>query len=159
MSIRLGNGLDVHPFTEEDRPLILAGVHVPDSPGLEGHSDADVVAHALTDALLGAVAAGDIGGRFGVDAEGLAGAESLALLAEVAAEVTGEGWRVGNVDCTVVAQWPRLSGYRTAMRERLAGALSCEPGVVSVKFTTTDHLGSLGRGEGIACWATVLLEG
>lgn len=158
MSVRVGTGLDVHPFADEARPLVLAGVEIPDAPGLAGHSDADVVAHAVTDALLGATARGDLGARFGVDEPDTRGADSLALLATVVAELAADGWRVGNLDGTVVAQRPRLAGHRSAMCERLAGALRTDPGEVSVKFTTTDRLGSIGRGEGIACWTVVLVE-
>jgi 2-C-methyl-D-erythritol 2,4-cyclodiphosphate synthase len=158
MNTRVGTGLDVHPFGEDGRPLVLAGVEVPGAPGLAGHSDADVVAHAITDALLGATARGDLGERFGVDDPEVAGADSLGLLATVVAELADDGWRVGNLDCTVVAERPRLAGHRQAMRSSLAATCGVEPGQVSVKFTTTDRLGSLGRGEGIACWAAVLVE-
>lgn len=158
MTVRVGTGLDVHPFGEEPRPLVLGGVEVAGAPGLTGHSDADVVAHAVADALLGAVAGGDLGERFGVDEPATAGADSLGLLGALAADLGGAGWRVGNLDCTVVAQRPRLAGHREAMRSRLGGALGVAVDRVSVKLTTTDGLGSLGRGEGIACWAAVLLE-
>jgi 2-C-methyl-D-erythritol 2,4-cyclodiphosphate synthase len=158
VSVRIGSGLDVHAFGDDpDRPLVLAGVVVPGAPGLAGHSDADVVAHAVTDALLGAVAGGDLGSRFGVDAPETAGADSLELLRTVVAELHGASRHVGNVDCTVVAQRPRLAAHRDAMRARLAAALGVGEPAVSVKFTTTDGLGSLGRGEGIACWASVLV--
>lgn len=158
MSVRVGSGLDVHSFGDDPgRPLVLGGVPVPGAPGLAGHSDADVVAHAVADALLGAVAAGDLGSRFGVDDPATAGADSLALLRSVVAGMRGDGWGVANVDCTVVARRPRLAGHRDAMRARLADALGVEVAAVSVKFTTTDGLGSLGRGEGIACWASVLV--
>ena len=154
--LRVGAGLDVHPFSDDpDRPLVLAGVVVPEGPGLEGHSDADVVCHAVADALLGAVAAGDLGSRFGVDDPATAGADSTRLLAAVVADLAADGWRVGNVDCTVVAQRPRLASSREAMRVRLAEVIGVEVGRVSVKATTTDRLGSIGRAEGIACWATV----
>lgn len=158
--MRVGSGLDVHPFapSEAGRPLVLGGVELPGAPGLEGHSDADVLAHAVADALLGAVAGGDLGSRFGVDTPETARADSLRLLAAVVADVRGAGWRIGNVDATVVAQRPRLAPHRDAMRANLAGALAVAEDRVSVKFTTTDRLGTLGRGEGIACWATVLLD-
>ena len=156
--MRVGTGLDVHPFTEQPRPLILGGVEIADAPGLQGHSDADVLAHAVTDALLGAGARGDLGSRFGVDDPEIAGASSLDLLAIVVGELAADGWRVGNVDVTLVAQRPRLASYRQAMRDRLAGVLRVDLGQVSVKFTTTDRLGAIGRGEGIACWAVALLE-
>lgn len=157
--VRVGSGLDVHPFSEETgRPLVLAGVTLPSERGLAGHSDADVVAHAVADALLGGAALGDLGSRFGVDAADTAGADSMGLLAEVLADVRAAGWQPGNVDLTIVAQQPRLADHRTAMVERLAEVLDLPVGAVSVKATTTDRLGSIGRAEGVACWATVLLE-
>jgi 2-C-methyl-D-erythritol 2,4-cyclodiphosphate synthase len=155
--MRIGNGLDVHPFSDEDRPLVLGGVTVPDAPGLAGHSDADVVVHAVADALLGALALGDLGSWFGVDRPEVAGADSLGLLRSVVARVHEEGWVVGNLDVTVVAQRPRLAPHRGAMRRHIAAALDVEVDAVSVKATTTDRLGTLGRGEGIATWATVLV--
>ncbi len=159
MGLRIGNGLDVHPFDAgSDRPLVLAGVEVAGGPGLAGHSDADVVAHAVADALLGAIASGDLGARFGVDDPATRGADSLDLLAAVGTDVAERGGRVVNVDVTVVAQEPRLAGHREAMRANLARAVGIEVDAVSVKFTTTDRLGSLGRSEGIAAWATVLVD-
>lgn len=154
--MRIGNGLDVHPFADgPDQRLVLCGVEIPEGPGLEGHSDADVATHAVTDALLGALALGDLGSWFGVDDPAVAGADSLGLLTRVVTEVVDRGWRVGNLDLTVVAQRPRLAAHRDAMRARLAETLHVDVEVVSVKFTTTDRLGSLGRGEGIAAWATI----
>ncbi len=156
--MRVGNGLDVHPFDPtRERPLVLCGVTIPEGPPLAGHSDADVGAHAVIDAVLGAAALGDLGARFGVDDPATADADSLALLASAVEDVHGVGWRVANVDLTVVAQRPRLAAYREEMRARLAVPLGLDPDAVSVKFTTTDRLGSLGRGEGIAAWATCLL--
>ncbi len=158
MNVRIGSGLDVHPFDEgADRPLIIAGVAVPDGPPLAGHSDADVAAHAVTDALLGALALGDLGSWFGVDDPAVAGADSMGLLGVVVERLLADGWELGNLDLTVVAQRPRLAALRDPMRDRLAEALQSAPDLVSVKFTTTDRLGSLGRGEGIAAWATVLI--
>lgn len=158
MNIRTGSGLDVHAFgADADRPLVLAGVTVPGAPGLAGHSDADVVAHAVADALLGALALGDLGTWFGVDRPEVAGADSLELLARVVSRVVAEGWHVGNLDVTVVAQRPRLGAHREAMRARLAAATGVDTDAVSVKFTTTDHLGAVGRGEGIAASANVLV--
>lgn len=152
--VRVGGGFDVHPTSDRpDRPLRLGGVTVPGAPGLVGHSDGDVVCHAIIDALLGAIGAGDLGTRFGVDRPELRDADSHALLTEVADEVRGAGWSITHVDVTVIAQQPRLDPHRTAMRAQLARALGLEVGRVSVKFTTTDGLGSIGRGEGIACWA------
>lgn len=156
--MRIGSGLDVHPFDEgAARPLVIAGVEVPDGPPLAGHSDADVAAHAVTDALLGALALGDLGSWFGVDDPAVAGADSMGLLGTVVERLLSDGWDVGNLDLTVVAQRPRLAAFRGAMRERLADVLQVPVDVVSVKFTTTDRLGPLGRGEGIAAWASVLV--
>lgn len=157
---RIGSGLDVHPFApaDADRPLVLAGVTIPDGPGLAGHSDADVVSHAVADALLGALARGDLGSRFGVDDPGTAGVDSLdGLLGAVVADLADAGWTVGNVDVTIVAQRPRLAAHRDAMRANLGRVLRVVPDAVSVKATTTDRLGSIGRGEGIAAWATCLV--
>lgn len=150
--LRIGQGLDVHPFAD-DRRLVLAGVEVPSERGLAGHSDADVVAHAVADALLGAAALGDLGQRFGTDDPQLAGAASLELLRVVVADLAAAGWEPGNLDVTVVAQQPRLAPHCEQMRANLAGALGIAQEAVSVKATTTDHLGSIGRGEGVACWA------
>jgi 2-C-methyl-D-erythritol 2,4-cyclodiphosphate synthase len=156
--LRVGSGLDVHPFDPDPgRALVLCGVTVPGSAGLAGHSDADVGAHAVADALLGAAALGDLGSRFGVDREDTAGADSLGLLAAVVADVMTAGWRVGNLDLTLVAERPRLAEHRGAMRDNLARVCHLDVDAVSVKFTTTDRLGSIGRGEGIAGWCTSLL--
>lgn len=153
---RVGNGLDVHAFsTDPDRPLVLGGVTIPDAPGLAGHSDADVVAHAVAGSLLGAAGLGDLGARFGTDDPQLAGADSMGLLAQVVADVADAGWVVDNVDCTVVAERPRLADHVAAMRAALSDRL--ETDAVSVKVTSTDGLGAVGRGDGIACWAVCLL--
>ncbi len=152
MTVRIGQGFDVHPLVG-GRPLVLAGVEVPGDIGLDGHSDADVVAHAVVDALLGATARGDIGQRFGVDDPDTAGADSLAMLATVVGELLEAGWRPNNVDVTVVAERPRLAPHRDAMRANLAATLGLDLDAVSVKASTADRLGSIGRGEGIACWA------
>lgn len=158
VDLRIGSGLDVHPFDGGgDRPLVLCGVRVPEGPALAGHSDADVATHAVADALLGSLALGDLGSWFGVDRPEVAGADSIALLRAVVERVHADGWRVGNVDLTVVAQRPRLAAHRGPMRERLGETLAVAVDAVSVKFTTTDHLGSIGRGEGIAAWATALV--
>lgn len=158
--LRIGSGFDVHPFASEGagRPLVLGGVEVTATGGLDGHSDADVVAHAVADALLGAAAAGDLGSRFGVDDPALAGADSMTLLTQVVRDLAEDGWRPVNVDLTVVAQRPRLAPHRDAMRTALAAAVTLPVDAVSVKFTTTDGLGAVGRGEGIAAWATVLVR-
>jgi 2-C-methyl-D-erythritol 2,4-cyclodiphosphate synthase len=168
MSVRIGSGIDVHAFdTSEvsgdgsagtDATIVLAGVRIPALAALAGHSDADVVAHATIDALLGAVGLGDIGTRFGVDDPALSGADSMELLATVVSEVAQAGWRVGNVDITVVAAAPRVGPHRDAVRRALAGVLALPETAVSVKATTTDGLGSIGRTEGVAAWAVCLLE-
>lgn len=161
--MRIGSGLDVHAFATDgadgdaEAHVTLAGVAIPAHAPLVGHSDADVVAHAVIDALLGAAGLGDLGVRFGVDDPALAGADSLGLLADVVGEVAAAGWQVGNIDVTVVAARPRVAPHREAMRARLAGTLGVAVDAVSVKATTTDGLGSLGRGEGVAVWAVVLL--
>lgn len=152
VNLRIGQGLDVHAFGEGQQ-VVLAGVAIPHERGLVGHSDADVVAHAVTDVLLGATARGDIGQRFGVEDPEVAGADSLRLLRTVVDELAAAGWRVGNLDVTVVAEQPRLAPHRDRMRANLATTLDVDPGAVSVKATTTDRLGAIGRGEGIACWA------
>lgn len=156
--LRVGSGLDVHAFADtSDRPLILCGVEVPDGPALVGHSDADVGTHAVIDAVLGAAARGDLGSRFGVDQPETAGADSLDLLATVVAELRDLGLTVGNLDVTLIAQRPRLAAYREPMRANLARVCRLDPGQVSVKFTSTDRLGTVGRGEGVAAWCTCLL--
>ena len=157
---RIGQGIDVHPFLAPDdptKPLVLCGVEVADGPGLAGHSDADVGYHAVADALLGAAALGDLGSRFGVDRPETAGADSAGLLAAVVADVAATGWQLGNLDLTLVAQRPRLAPYRDRMRQNLARVCAVEVAAVSVKFTTTDHLGALGRGEGVLGTAVCLL--
>ncbi|MFU8841465.1 MAG: 2-C-methyl-D-erythritol 2,4-cyclodiphosphate synthase [Nitriliruptoraceae bacterium] len=156
--IRIGQGVDVHAFADDaDRPLVLCGIEVPGGPGLAGHSDGDAGLHAIADALLGAAALGDLGSRFGVDRPETAGADSAALLAEVVADVAAAGWAVGNLDVTLVAQRPRLAPHREAMRARVAEVCHLDVGAVSVTFTTTDHLGAVGRGEGIVGLAVCLL--
>lgn len=157
MSVRIGQGFDVHPFDEE-RPLVLGGVRISERGGLAGHSDADAVLHAVTDALLGAVGAGDIGEFFPSDDERWRNADSRTFVAGALAEIRRRGYRISNVDVTIVAQRPRLSPFRAAMRQGVAAALELEQDQVSVKATTTDHLGFIGRGEGIAALAVVLLE-
>jgi 2-C-methyl-D-erythritol 2,4-cyclodiphosphate synthase len=155
--IRTGTGFDVHRFCE-GRPLILGGVDIPHSQGLRGHSDADVLSHALSDALLGAVAAGDLGHHFpDTDARWL-GADSLALLSEVCRIVRGRGATLHHVDATVMAEQPKLAGHILAMRQRLAEAMELELNQVSVKATTTEGLGFTGRGEGIAAMAVATVD-
>lgn len=155
---RVGLGVDVHAFATEPRPLVLGGHEVDPERGLDGHSDADVVCHALVDALLSAVGAGDIGTRFGVDRPETAGASSLAMLRAVREELAADGWTVGNVAVTVLAQVPRLGPHRGAVRAGVAAALAVGTGAVNVAFTTTDGLGLVGRADGIACQAVALVE-
>jgi 2-C-methyl-D-erythritol 2,4-cyclodiphosphate synthase len=157
---RIGIGYDVHAFAsaQEARPLILGGVAIEYARGLLGHSDADVLAHAVADALLGAARLGDIGEHFPDTDPFWAGADSLVLLARVCEMVREGGWRIVDVDSVIVAQAPRLSPYRDEMRVRLAGALGVERDQVGVKATTTERLGFEGRGEGIGAQAVALLE-
>lgn len=154
--MRIGSGYDVHKLVP-DRKLVLCGVEVPYQLGLLGHSDADVALHALMDALLGALALGDIGHLFPDTDVRFKDISSLQLLAEVLRLVTEKGWWVGNVDVTIIAQQPKLAPYVMEMRTKLAQALDVAVDCVSVKATTTEHLGFTGRGEGIAAEAVVLL--
>lgn len=156
MGLRIGHGYDVHRLTE-GRPLILGGVTVPYERGLLGHSDADVLAHAVMDALLGAAALGDIGGMFPDSDERWRGADSLRLLEQVTARLAENGWAIGNVDATVLAQAPKLAPHIPEMRRRLAAAMCIDVTQVSVKATTEEHLGFTGAGEGMACHAVALL--
>jgi 2-C-methyl-D-erythritol 2,4-cyclodiphosphate synthase len=156
MNVRVGIGYDVHPFVA-GRSLMLGGVSVPHTHGLAGHSDADALAHAVADALLGALALGDLGGHFPDDDPAFRGADSLALLARVRALVAERGWDVGNVDATVIAERPKLAPHIVAMREALARTLEVEPDAVSVKATRHEGMGAFGRGEGLAAVAVVLL--
>lgn len=155
--LRIGHGFDVHAFCE-GRPLVLGGVRVPGARGLAGHSDADVVAHALMDAVLGALRAGDIGQLFPDTDPAFEGADSLVLMSRVADLVCERGWRVADADCTIAAQAPKLAPYREQMRANMAAALGVSVECVGVKATTTERLGFVGREEGIAAWAVVLLE-
>ena len=154
--IRIGSGFDVHRFSAE-RKLILCGVEIPGADGLDGHSDADVAVHALIDALLGALALGDIGMLFPDTDEKYRGADSMKLLKHVIELDAFESWRVCNVDITIVAQAPKLSPYRDEMRKCLSSILALDIDRVSVKFTTTEKLGFTGRKEGIASMASVLI--
>lgn len=155
--MRIGLGLDAHRFAA-GRRLVLAGVHFPEEEGLAGHSDADVVCHALIDALLGAAAAGDCGALFPDSDPALEGADSLDLLERTARKLAGEGWGVVNVDAVIVAERPRIAPRIEEMRQKLAGALAVGAERVSLKGTTTEGMGFTGRGEGIACQAVVLLS-
>ena len=154
--MRVGHGFDVHPFSDDpSRPLVLGGVHLPGERGLAGHSDADVVAHAVADALLGAAGLGDLGRHFPDTDPAWAGADSLAILAGVIELLGGAGWSVGNVDCTVVLEAPRLAPHRAQMVANLTDVVGA---AVSVKATRAEGLGAIGRGEGVACWAVALVE-
>ena len=155
--MRIGHGYDVHRLVE-GRALILGGVHIPFEKGLDGHSDADVLTHAVMDALLGAAAMGDIGKLFPDTDDRYLGADSIALLREVDRRLTEAGYRLGNLDVTVIAQRPKLAPYINQMRQNLAAALRTELQNVGVKATTEEHLGFTGSGEGIAAHAVCLLE-
>ena len=156
MDIRIGHGYDVHRLTG-GRVLILGGVKIDWEKGLLGHSDADVLTHAIMDAILGALALGDIGKHFPDTDERYKGADSIALLREVIAIITSKGWRVSNIDSTVCAQAPKLSPHILQMREILAKAIGCDISQVSVKATTEEHLGFTGEGLGISATAVCLL--
>jgi 2-C-methyl-D-erythritol 2,4-cyclodiphosphate synthase len=153
--VRVGLGFDVHPFSDDPaRRLVLGGVAF-DGPGLAGHSDADVVAHAVADALLGAAGLGDIGMHFSDTDPRWAGADSMELLRAVVTSVHGDGWQVANVDCSVVLEAPKLAPRRDAVQAALTGVVGAP---VTVKGKRAEGLGALGRGEGVACWAVALLE-
>lgn len=155
MNARVGLGFDAHRFSEDlDRGLVLGGVRIAGVPGLEGHSDADAVAHACADALLGACGLGDLGAHFPDTDPRLEGVDSVGLLAEVAEMVRAEGWEPGNLDCTVLLEAPKLAPVRAEMEQRLSEAVGAP---VSVKATRAEGLGAIGRGEGIACWAVALV--
>lgn len=158
MSMRIGHGYDVHAFAP-GRKCILGGVEVPSELGLLGHSDADVLVHALMDAILGALREGDIGKLFPDDDPAYEGADSIKLLERVAALAAERGFRVVDCDCTVAAQAPKLAPYREQMRARMAAAMGVPVDAVGVKATTTERLGFVGRKEGIEAWAVALLEG
>ena len=155
--MRIGHGYDVHRLVE-GRSLILGGVRIPFEKGLDGHSDADVLTHAVMDAMLGAAVMGDIGKLFPDTDDRYLGADSIALLREVDRRLTEAGYRLGNLDVTVIAQRPKLAPYINQMRQNLAAALHTELQNVSVKATTEEHLGFTGSGEGIAAHAVCLLE-
>lgn len=156
--IRIGSGFDVHALVA-GRPLILGGVAIPYDRGLEGHSDADVLLHAIGDAILGALALGDLGRHFPDTDPRWKGADSRALLRHIASLMVDRGYWIGNVDATVIAQAPRLAPHVEAMRANIAADLGCGLDAVSVKATTTERLGFTGRGEGIAAMASVLVVG
>lgn len=156
MTLRVGQGFDVHAFSDDvTRPLVIGGVVVEGGTGLTGHSDADVLSHALSDALLGGAGLGDLGTHFPDTDPRYAGADSVRLLAEVVERVSAAGFRALNADCTVVAEVPKLSPYVPAMTGKLSAVIGAP---VSVKATRAEGLGALGRAEGIACLAVVLLD-
>ena len=155
--MRIGQGFDVHALVP-GRKLVIGGVHIPFDRGLEGHSDADVLLHAITDALLGAAALGDIGRHFPDTDPAYLGADSRALLRAVLAKVSAAGFAVANVDATIIAQAPKMAPHIPAMVRHVAADLGIDPGRVNVKAKTTERLGFAGRGEGIAAEAVVLLE-
>ena len=154
--LRVGEGWDTHALVP-GRRLVLGGVEIPSARGLLGHSDADALLHAITDALIGAAGLGDIGQHFPDTDERFRGADSVALLQEAAARVRAAGWRIANVDSTVVAQAPKLAPHIPAMRERIAQALGLAPGEVNVKAKTAEKLGPVGMGQAIEARAVVLL--
>lgn len=155
-SIRVGQGFDVHAFAA-GRKLILGGVEIPYERGLLGHSDADVLLHAVTDALLGAAGLGDIGRLYPDNDPQYAGADSRVLLRGALSAVRKAGWQVGNVDATIIAQAPKISPYAEEMRNNIAADLALPPAAVNIKGKTTERLGFTGRGEGIAAESVVLL--
>ena len=156
MTFRIGNGFDVHAFVA-GRPLVIGGVTIPHDRGLEGHSDADVLLHAICDAILGALALGDLGRHFPDTDPQWKGADSRRLLGQVAAMMQAQRYAIANVDATVIAQVPKLAPYIDAMRANIAAHLGCDPSRISVKATTTELLGFTGREEGIGALATVLV--
>jgi len=156
--MRVGIGVDAHALVE-GVPLVLGGIEVEFGRGLAGHSDGDVISHALIDAVLGAAGLGDIGSLFPSDSSEWEGASSLDLLSRAYTQVRAMSWTLANADCVLVGEAPRIAPFRAAMHERLADAMGVAPGVVTVRATTTDRLGFTGRGEGLAAIAVALLEG
>ena len=155
-AVRVGQGFDIHRFSDDPtRALVLGGVTFPGERGLHGHSDADAIAHAVTDALLGAAGLGDIGEHFPDTDPQWKGADSLALLRHAAGLVAAAGWMVGNVDCSVVCEQPKLAPRRAEMQTLLTAAAGAP---VTVKGRRAEGLGALGRGEGIACWAVAVIQ-
>jgi 2-C-methyl-D-erythritol 2,4-cyclodiphosphate synthase len=155
--MRIGHGYDVHRLVT-GRKLILGGVEIPYSKGLLGHSDADVLLHAISDAILGAIGEGDIGKHFPDTDPAYKGASSIKLLRRVMALADGKGYKIGNLDATIVAQRPKLAPYIQDMRTNIAKALETDPDRINVKATTTEELGFTGRGEGIAAYSVVILK-
>ena len=158
MNIRIGNGYDIHKLVA-GRPLILGGVKIPHTLGLLGHSDADVLTHAIMDALLGALSLGDIGHYFPPSDPKWKGADSMMLLEQVLQIIQSQGWKIGNIDSTIVAEQPKLKPHLKAMRSSLAQTMSLEIERVSIKATTNEKLGAVGREEGICAYAVILLVG
>lgn len=156
LALRIGEGWDTHALVQ-GRPLVLGGVRIPHTHGLLGHSDADALLHALTDAVLGGAGLGDIGRHFPDTDLAFKGADSWQLLAEAGRRVVAAGWRVGNVDATIVAQAPKMAPHIPAMQARIAAALSIEVGAVNVKAKTAEKMGPVGRGESIEARAVCLL--
>ena len=156
MEIRIGNGYDIHRLIQ-DRPLILGGIEIPHSLGLLGHSDADVLTHAIMDAMLGALSLGDIGHYFPPSDPQWKGANSLVLLEQVHKLISDQGWSISNLDSTIVAEKPKLKPHLKAMRDRLGEILNLSSDRVSIKATTNEKLGPVGREEGICAYAVVLL--
>jgi 2-C-methyl-D-erythritol 2,4-cyclodiphosphate synthase len=154
--IRIGNGYDIHRLVS-DRPLILGGVQIPHELGLLGHSDADVLTHAIMDAMLGALSLGDIGHYFPPNDPQWAGADSLVLLTQVHQLIRDQGWEIGNIDSVVVAERPKLKPHIENMRDKLATVLELPPNQIGIKATTNEKLGPVGREEGICAYAVVLL--
>lgn len=155
--IRTGTGFDVHAF-EEGQGLVLGGIHIPFDRSLKAHSDGDVLVHALCDALLGAAALGDIGRHFPDHEPRYHNVSSLKLLQEVMRLLAADHWQLANADITLIAEAPNISSYIDAMIECLAELMNCSPGQLNIKATTTETLGFVGRGEGIACQANVLIQ-
>lgn len=156
MTIRIGNGYDIHQLCE-GRKLILGGVEIPHELGLLGHSDADVLTHAIMDAMLGALSLGDIGHYFPPTDPKWAGADSLVLLSQVNQLIIAAGWKVGNIDSVVVAERPKLKPHIKVMRDRISTTLNLEPNQIGIKATTNEKLGPVGREEGISAYAVALL--
>lgn len=154
---RIGIGYDVHPFAPE-RMLVLGGVEIPDSPGLDGHSDADVLSHAIADALLGAAGEADIGHHFPNTDESIRGISSQEILRRTLEILSGLGWSIGNIDATLIAEKPKISPHLPAMKSRLATTLCLETNQIGIKATTNERMGFVGRGEGIAAMAVAILE-
>ncbi|WP_299415396.1 2-C-methyl-D-erythritol 2,4-cyclodiphosphate synthase [Acaryochloris sp. IP29b_bin.148] len=155
-SIRIGNGYDIHQLVE-GRPLILGGVRIEHALGLKGHSDADVLTHAIMDALLGALSLGDIGHYFPPTDPQWAGADSLKLLAQVHHLIAERGWQIGNIDSVVVAEQPKLKPHLNAMRDRISQVLNLTPDQIGIKATTNEKLGPVGQEQGICAYAVALL--